>query len=68
MPLVYFAERLNRLGARHWRSFAGQDYFDPHGVFASALLSAPLLLVMFVILVGAVGGCDRLIAFRSAHG
>ncbi|KAL4447541.1 hypothetical protein ABPG75_004760 [Micractinium tetrahymenae] len=50
MPLVYFAERLNRLAGQHWRSFARQNYFDPQGIFASALLSAPLLLIMLVIL------------------
>ena len=49
---VYNAERINSLLARHWRSFATQDYFDKHGVFFCALVSTPLLLDMFVILVG----------------
>ncbi|EFN59942.1 hypothetical protein CHLNCDRAFT_133015 [Chlorella variabilis] len=51
MPLIYFAERINGLAARHWRSFAKQNYFDSQGIFTSAMLSAPLLLIMFVILV-----------------
>ena len=46
------AERLNSLAARHWRQFSGQNYFDPNGVFLSAVLSAPLVFTMFVILVG----------------
>ncbi|KAL6769924.1 hypothetical protein ACKKBG_A32895 [Auxenochlorella protothecoides x Auxenochlorella symbiontica] len=50
-PLVYFAERLNGLAASHWQRFSSQNYFDAHGIFLSAVLSAPLLLVMFVILV-----------------
>ncbi len=29
VPLVYFAERLNKLAGPHWRSFARQNYFDP---------------------------------------
>ena len=49
---VYNAERINSLLARHWRSFATQNYFDKHGVFFCALVSTPLLLDMFVILVG----------------
>lgn len=126
VPAVYSAERLNRLGARHWRAFASQNYFDPQvaaaagaggccavamtrvlrkaaapchaqraawfsglpqvacawgqacrhmagivtaapppatsfpcvqGIFTSALLSAPLLLVMFVILVRPSAAC-----------
>lgn len=76
VPLIYFAERINGLAARHWRSFAKQNYFDSQvglgraasrhacccrlvpqrppllqGIFTSAMLSAPLLLIMFVILV-----------------
>jgi hypothetical protein len=49
--LIYTSERLNSLGARHWRSFAGQNYFDPRGVFISALLSAPMLTIMFAVLI-----------------
>jgi hypothetical protein len=48
---VFNAERINSLAARHWRSFATQNYFQSHGVFTSALLSAPLLLTMFTILI-----------------
>ena len=50
--MVYNAERLNGLLAKRWRSFATQDYFDEHGVFFCALVSTPLLIDMFVILVG----------------
>ncbi|PRW60822.1 Transmembrane 18 [Chlorella sorokiniana] len=51
MPIVYCAERINRLAGQHWRAFAKQNYFDPQGIFTSAVLSAPLLLIMFVLLV-----------------
>jgi len=50
--LVYTSERLNRVLGQHWRSFAGQPYFDKNGIFISAVLSAPLTLDMLVILVG----------------
>jgi hypothetical protein len=48
---VYNAQRLNALLAQHWRSFARQPYFDEQGIFISAVVSAPLLLTMFVQLV-----------------
>ncbi len=51
MAIVFNAERINSLAARHWQSFATQNYFQSLGVFTSALLSAPLLLTMFTILI-----------------
>lgn len=48
---VYNAQRLNALLGQHWKSFAGQPYFDDQGVFISAVVSAPLLITMFVQLV-----------------
>ena len=51
MAVVYNAERLNGLAARHWRKFSKQNYFDSQGIFTSALLSGPLLLIMFAMLV-----------------
>ena len=55
---VYNAQRLNKLLAQHWRSFAGQPYFDEQGVFISAVVSTPLLLTMFVQLVRAALQCN----------
>ncbi|KAK9834987.1 hypothetical protein WJX81_002261 [Elliptochloris bilobata] len=49
--LVYNAERVNSLLAQRWQRFATQNYFDKHGVFFCALVSTPLLLDMFVILI-----------------
>lgn len=46
------AERLNKLAAQHWESFSKQNYFDRRGVFFSTLVSGPLLVVMFIVLVG----------------
>eukprot|EP00887_Chlorella_sp_A99_P003187 scaffold9.g3187.t1 len=48
---IFFAERINRLAGQHWRRFSRHNYFDPQGIFTSALLSVPLLLIMFVVLV-----------------
>lgn len=50
------AEHLNAALAAHWQSFATQPYFDKQGIFISAVYSAPLLLIMFVILVRQHGG------------
>lgn len=49
--IVANLENINSIAARHWELFAGQNYFDAHGVFVGALLGAPLLFVMMVILV-----------------
>lgn len=49
--VVFNAERLNSLAAQHYQSFTDQPYFDKHGIFFSALISAPLLLSMFILLV-----------------
>ena len=50
MTVIFLAERVNGLAATHWRSFSRQNYFDERGVFASAVLSGPLLLTQFVVL------------------
>mmetsp|Transcript_20524 Transcript_20524/g.61782 ORF Transcript_20524/g.61782 Transcript_20524/m.61782 type:complete len:170 (+) Transcript_20524:523-1032(+) len=51
VAIVSNLERLNGFGSRHWKKFAGQNYFDEHGVFMGAMLGAPLLLIMFIILI-----------------
>ena len=51
MVLVYTSEHLNKILERHWQAFASQPYFDKNGIFISAVLSAPLVLDMLVILV-----------------
>ena len=37
--------------AQHWKRFAKQPYFDKHGIFFSAIVSTPMLLTMFFLLV-----------------
>ncbi|GBF94331.1 hypothetical protein Rsub_06953 [Raphidocelis subcapitata] len=49
--VVFFGERLNALGAAHWRSFAGQPYFDGNGAFFAALVAGPLVLTLFTVLI-----------------
>ncbi|GIL81563.1 hypothetical protein Vretimale_743 [Volvox reticuliferus] len=55
--IIFNAERLNRLGAKHWQEFAGQDYFDSAGVFMSAVVSGPQLMVMFIVLINYLISC-----------
>ncbi|KAG0578871.1 hypothetical protein M758_4G052800 [Ceratodon purpureus] len=57
---VYFAERLNTVLRRHWRSFATQPYFDTHGVFISTVWSGPLLLISTLILVNSMVTMTRM--------
>eukprot|EP00983_Pelagomonas_calceolata_P030023 939842-Pelagomonas_calceolata.AAC.1 len=61
---IYMGERLNALGAKHWDKFASQNYFDQNGVFFSTMVSGPLLLLLFILLVrsnaGDMGACRDL--------
>ena len=44
--MVYLAQYLNPLAAKHWEELGfTQNYFDSRGVFISAMYSAPLLAV-----------------------
>ncbi|KAF7812019.1 Transmembrane protein 18 [Senna tora] len=47
---VYLAERLNSFLGKNWKSFSGQNYFDPQGLFLSVLWSGPLLVIAMIIL------------------
>ena len=51
MAGVYLAETLNIFLRDNWKSFAGQNYFDPRGLFLSVLWSGPLLVIAILILV-----------------
>jgi hypothetical protein len=59
---VRCAEMVNTALGHRWRSFSTQNYFDPRGVFASVMFSAPILLTLVVQLVShhvaAVQPCD----------
>jgi len=48
--LVRGGEYLNRIGAKHWKQFATQNYFDSRGVFCSIMLATPLLIDSFIML------------------
>jgi len=49
--LVAMAERINSYCSIHWRTFAKQNYFDEHGVFAGLLFSGPLLMILLLQLI-----------------
>ena len=61
LGMVYCAEYINRLGAEHWREFAGQNYFDKRGVFISVMFSAPLLCLAMFILLNALRSASKLL-------
>jgi hypothetical protein len=48
---VFFGERINGLAGQHWEAFAGQDYFDSHGIFYSIMVSGPAVFNLFAVLV-----------------
>lgn len=59
--IVYNAQRMNTYLREHWKAFARQPYFDEQGIFISAVVSAPLLVIMLVQLVRcqAASPCDN---------
>ncbi|XP_059452932.1 uncharacterized protein LOC132183598 [Corylus avellana] len=65
---VYFAENLNRFLGQNWKSFAGQNYFDPSGVFLSTLWSGPLLVIAIIILVNTLLSlCHLIVRWKRAE-
>jgi len=62
------SERINRWANEHWQQFAGQNYFDEHGVFIALVYAGPLLLISFVILVNfLIINAKLLIAVKRAE-
>ncbi|KAI5555450.1 hypothetical protein BDE02_19G081200 [Populus trichocarpa] len=65
---VYLAERLNRVMGDYWRSFASQNYFDPHGLFLSVLWSGPLLIIATIILINSLFSlCYMIVRWKRAE-
>ena len=65
---VYLAERLNKFLGDNWKSFATQNYFDPHGLFLSTLWSGPLLVIVIVILVNMLLSlCHLIVRWKKAE-
>ncbi|CAI9108826.1 OLC1v1008521C1 [Oldenlandia corymbosa var. corymbosa] len=65
---VYLAERLNVILADNWKSFATQNYFDPHGLFLSVLWSGPLLVIAIVILINTLFSlCYLIVRWKRAE-
>ncbi|XP_073052722.1 uncharacterized protein [Primulina eburnea] len=65
---VYLAERLNRILAGNWKSFAGQNYFDSHGLFLTVVWSGPLLVMAVLILVNTLFSmCHLMVRWKRAE-
>ncbi|KAL7176529.1 hypothetical protein ACSBR2_029959 [Camellia fascicularis] len=65
---VYFAETFNSSLRDNWKSFAGQNYFDPEGLFLSVLWSGPLLVIAIIILVNTLFSlCYLIVRWKRAE-
>ncbi|CAN1195105.1 Transmembrane protein 18 [Linum perenne] len=65
---VRFAEILNGMLRRNWRSFATQNYFDPQGLFLSAVWSGPLLVIACLILINTLFNlCYLIVKWKRAE-
>ncbi|XP_010256327.1 PREDICTED: transmembrane protein 18 [Nelumbo nucifera] len=65
---VYLAEKINSLLGQNWKSFATQNYFDPHGLFLSVLWSGPLLIIAIIILMSTLFSlCHLIVRWKKAE-
>ncbi|KAK7315471.1 hypothetical protein VNO77_34020 [Canavalia gladiata] len=65
---VYLAESLNRISGKNWKSFSGQNYFDPSGLFMSVLWSGPLLVIAMIILINTLFSlCYLIVRWKRAE-
>ncbi|KAK7316373.1 hypothetical protein VNO77_35372 [Canavalia gladiata] len=65
---VYLAESLNRILGKNWKSFSGQNYFDPSGLFMSVLWSGPLLVIAMIILINTLFSlCYLIVRWKRAE-
>ncbi|XP_031554740.1 transmembrane protein 18-like [Actinia tenebrosa] len=51
LSVVLASEKLNALGEKHWRWFSKEQYFDSHGLFITAVLSGPIMINCFIMMV-----------------
>ncbi|XP_015780347.1 PREDICTED: transmembrane protein 18-like [Acropora digitifera] len=51
LGLAFASEQLNVLGAKHWRTFSRDQYFDSFGLFISVVYAGPILFNCFIITV-----------------
>uniref|UniRef100_A0A7N0RDY8 Transmembrane protein 18 n=1 Tax=Kalanchoe fedtschenkoi TaxID=63787 RepID=A0A7N0RDY8_KALFE len=65
---VYFAESINAILSRNWKSFATQNYFDRQGIFLSALWSGPLLMnAVLILIITLVSLCIQMVKWKKAE-
>uniref|UniRef100_A0ACD6AI45 Uncharacterized protein n=1 Tax=Avena sativa TaxID=4498 RepID=A0ACD6AI45_AVESA len=65
---VFLAEKLNTFLGQNWKSFSSQNYFDPQGLFISAMWFAPLLLITILIMVNTlVMLCMLMVRWKRAE-
>jgi hypothetical protein len=55
--LALCSEFFNDLGGKNYERFARTNYFDRNGVFITTMFSTPMLLHMFLAVVGLERGC-----------
>ena len=49
--IVRSGEKMNAYGSKNWEIFATQNYFDKNGVFFTIMVSFPLLIIVFGMLI-----------------
>ena len=65
--IVRSAEWFNKYGSRNWEQFATQNYFDEKGIFISIMVSAPLLMMTFLMLISFLREASGLLVEVKKH-
>lgn len=64
---VRSAEYLNSYGSKNWEQFATQNYFDDRGIFISIMLSGPMIIMAFIMLISYVREASGLLVKVKRH-
>jgi len=49
--IALLSERINKLGAKHWRLFSSEQYFDSYGLFIMVILSGPMMVNCLILVI-----------------
>jgi hypothetical protein len=58
-PVSLACRLINTWASKNWRQFSSVNYFDRTGIFISAVVSAPLCAVAFMVVIMQVSCCGR---------
>ena len=61
------AERVNEWGAKNWKKFANDQWFDSHGLFISVVYTLPILLNCLMVVILWLKSLSNLVIVFGQH-